>query len=137
MARVHPRFLLILPAPEVDADNAARERLDPVPSPAVEDENVTSSSADILPLPRRRRCARAASRPRTPAPVVQSSAEVETPTELRDAVNVTAQSGQATGARKNGSTRIELGTNAATMVLMRVKEESVEMKLAVEEEVRY
>ena len=111
------------------AENAARERRDPSPSPAVADARVTPSSADNLPTPRVGADASAPPpggappRPSTPTPAVASSSEGEAPAAPDDAANVAAPSEQATGARKKREPKIETGTDEATVARMRVKEE--------------
>lgn len=66
-----------------------------------------------------------------PATATVPSWEDTTPAALRDAVNVTAPSAQATCALKNGPPRIETGADANTMNLMRKKEDLVEEKMCV------
>ena len=113
----------------MDAENAARERRDPLPLPAVADARENPSSADNLPTPRVGADASAPPtgdappRPSTPAPAVASSSEGEAPAPLANADNGAATSEQATGDRKKRVPTIETGTDEKTVVLMRVKEE--------------
>ena len=128
-ARGPQRFPRILSAPKMGAENAARERRDPSPSPAVADARVTSISADNLPTPRVGADASvpppggAPPRPSTPTPAVASSSEGEAPAAPDDAANVAAPREQATGAFKESAAKIETGSDEATVARMRVKEE--------------